>query len=70
MTKNIGAFWMWHWHADFLDVALDTLWEELDFLVPLLKLLPILQVEDDSYVCTTWNIYVFPYNIIFLILGP
>jgi hypothetical protein len=36
---------------DFLDEALDALWEALDSLVPLLKLLPALQVEDDVYVC-------------------
>ena len=41
---------------DFLDVALDALWEELDSLVPLLKLLPGLQVEDNGYVCA--NVYV------------
>ena len=29
---------------DFLDVALDALWEELESLVPLLKLLPALQI--------------------------
>jgi hypothetical protein len=38
---------------DFLDTALDVLWEELDSLVPLLKLLPALQVEDKDYVCAT-----------------
>jgi hypothetical protein len=41
---------------DFLDVALDALWEELDSLVPLLKLLPSLKVEDDTYVCA--NVHV------------
>ena len=35
---------------DFLEVALDALWEKLDSLVPLLKLLPTLQIEDDAYV--------------------
>ena len=38
---------------DFLDVALDALWKELDSLVPLLKLLPALQIEDGAYVCAT-----------------
>ena len=33
---------------DFLDVALDALWEELHSLVPLLKLLPALQFEDKA----------------------
>ena len=36
---------------DFLEVALDALWEELGSLVPLLKLLPALQVENKEYVC-------------------
>ena len=35
---------------DFLDVALDELWGKQDSLVPLLKLLPALQVEDEAYV--------------------
>ena len=52
---------------DFLDVALDALWEELNSLVPLLKLLPSLQVEDEEYVCA--NGYVFMYDLI-LPLGP
>ena len=52
---------------DFLDVALDALWEELDSFVPLLKLLPALQVRDDTYVCA--NVYVFLYDLI-LLLGP
>ena len=43
---------------DLLDVALDALWEELDSLLPLLKLLPALQVEDGgAYVCA--NVHVF-----------
>lgn len=42
---------------DFLDVALNALWEELDSLVPLLKLLPTLQVENGVYVCA--NLHVF-----------
>jgi hypothetical protein len=41
----------------FLDVALDALWEELDSLVPLLKLLPGLQVEDDAYVCADVHVF-------------
>ena len=36
---------------NFLNVALDALWEELDSLLPLLKLLPALQVVDKAYVC-------------------
>ena len=52
---------------DFLDVALDTLWENLDSLVPLLELLPALQFEDDKYVCA--NVHVFLYGLI-LPLGP
>jgi hypothetical protein len=52
---------------DFLDVALDALWERLDSLVPLLKLLPALQIEDGAYVRA--NIHVFPYDLI-LSLGP
>ena len=52
---------------DFLDVALDALWEELGSFVPLLKLLPALQVEDEAYVCA--NVHVFLYNLI-LYLGP
>ena len=31
---------------DFLDVALDALWEVLDSLMPLLELLPTLQLEN------------------------
>lgn len=52
---------------DFLDVALDALWENLDSLVPLLKLLPALQVEKGAYVCA--NLDVFLYDLI-LPLGP
>ena len=40
---------------DFLDEALNALWEELDSLVPLLKMLPALQVEDEVYVCALAN---------------
>ena len=53
---------------DFLDVALDALWEELGSLMPLLNLLPTLQIEDDAYVCA--KVYVFLYDLIFLTLGP
>ena len=35
---------------DFLDVALDALWEELDSLLPLLKLLPALEFKNNAYV--------------------
>ena len=35
---------------DFLEVALDALWEELESLVPLLKLLPALQLDPKGYV--------------------
>jgi hypothetical protein len=42
---------------DFLDVALDALWEKMDSLVPLLKLLPGLQVEDDAYVCADVHVF-------------
>ena len=42
---------------DFLDVALDALWKELNSLVPLLKLLPALQIEDGAYVCSN-NVHV------------
>jgi hypothetical protein len=52
---------------DFLDVALDALWGELDSMVPLLKLLPGLQFEDDAYVCA--NVHVLLYDLI-LSLGP
>ena len=49
---------------DFLEVALDALWEELDSLVPLLKLLPALQVEDKVYVCANLSVHVFLYDLI------
>jgi hypothetical protein len=52
---------------DFLDVALDALWEELGSFVPLLILLPALQVEDEAYVCA--NVHVFLYGLN-LSLGP
>ena len=47
---------------DFLDVALDALWEELGSLVPPLKLLPALQVKDETYVCV--NTHVSLYGLI------
>ena len=47
---------------DFLNVALDALWEEMYSLVPLLKLLPTLQVEDKAYVCA--NVHAFLYDLI------
>ena len=47
---------------DFLDVALDAIWKKLDSLVPLLKLLPTVQIEDGAYVCA--NVHVFPYDLI------
>jgi hypothetical protein len=52
---------------DFLDVALDVLWEELDSLVPLLSLLPALQLKNDAYVCA--NVHAFLYDLT-LSLGP
>jgi hypothetical protein len=52
---------------DFLDVALDALWEDLHSLVPLLKLLPALRVEDGAYVCA--NVHIFLCDLI-LYLGP
>jgi hypothetical protein len=48
---------------DFLEVGLDTLWGELLSLVPLLELLPALQIEDGAYVCA--NIHIFIYDLIF-----
>lgn len=44
---------------DFLDVALDVLWEELYTMTPLLKLLPAFQLEDDEYVCANLNVHDF-----------
>ena len=47
---------------DFLDVALDVLWEKLYSLVPLLKLLPGFQFENDAcYVCA--NVHIFYTNM-------
>jgi hypothetical protein len=45
---------------DFLDLGLNALWEKLYSLVPLLKLLPALQIEDDTgiYVRATSNVHV------------
>ena len=50
-----------------IDEALDALWENLDSMLPLLKLLPALQVENEAYVCA--NVHVFLYDLIFF-LGP
>ena len=53
---------------DFLDLALDALWEVMGSLVPLLKLLPALQLEldpeseDDAYVRANKNFHVFLYD--------
>ena len=44
---------------DFLDLALNVLWKKMYSWVPLLKLLPALQVEDDSYVCANVHVTVF-----------
>ena len=52
---------------DFLEVALDELWREMYSLMPILKLLPGLQYENDTYVCA--NVHVFLYDLI-LSLGP
>ena len=46
---------------DFLDVALDELWEDMDSFLPLLELLPALQVKDDEYVCA--NVHAFRYHL-------
>jgi hypothetical protein len=54
---------------DFLEVALDALWEKLDSLVPLLKLLPALQVEEEAYAYVCENVHVFIYDLI-LPSGP
>ena len=53
---------------DFLEVALDALWEELGSLVPLLKLLPALQLENKEYVCAKMSRF-FLYDLT-LSLGP
>ena len=53
---------------DFLDIGLDALWEELDSLVPLLKLLSDLQIDGRVYVCA--NFYVFIYYDLILSLVP
>ena len=52
---------------DFLEVALDELWREMDSFVPILKLLPGLQFENETYVCA--NVHVFLYDLI-LSSGP
>ena len=51
-----------------LDVALDKIWEKLDSLVPVLKLLPSLQFENDEYyVCA--DVLVFLHDLT-LLSGP
>ena len=52
---------------DLLEVALDKLWEKMASLLPVLKLLPALQFENDAYVCA--NVHVFLYDLISS-LGP
>ena len=52
---------------DFLDEALDIIWEEMESLVAVLKLLPALQFENDAYVCA--YVLVFFYDLT-LSLGP
>ena len=47
---------------DLLDVALDRLWERMASLLPVLKLLPALQFENDAYVCA--NVHVFLLDLI------
>ena len=68
-----------HWYLlnaaltckDFLDVALDTLWEELYSLLPLLKLLPALQVEDNEYVCARVQVKILSMALFFyFFIGP
>ena len=50
--------------SDFLDVALDKIREKLDSLVPVLKLLPALQFENDEYyVCA--DVLVFLHDLCF-----
>ena len=44
-------------YKDFLDVALDALWKEMDSLMPLLNLLPTLHLKNEEYVCV--NVHVF-----------
>jgi hypothetical protein len=48
---------------DFLDEALDALWEELNSLLPLLKLLPALQFENDAYVGAMSMFYDFIFSL-------
>ena len=43
---------------DFIEVALDALWERMYSWVPLLNLLPALRLEDGNYVCAN-NVHVF-----------
>ena len=57
---------------DFLDIALDALWERMYSLLPLLKMLPaLLEIEDDTlaYVRANTDLHVFLYDLI-LSLGP
>ena len=55
---------------DFLDLALDVLWEVMFSLVPLLKLLPALQVEDDAYVCAKCPWFsIWPYIVFRSLVG-
>ena len=44
---------------DILEVALDALWENLYSLVPLLKILPSLQVVGDVYVCANFHVFIY-----------
>ena len=57
---------------DFLEVALDALWEELNSLVPLMKVLPALHLkrEKDKYYYVCENVHGFFYDLISLSLGP
>ena len=55
---------------DFLDVALDALWEDMDSFLPLLKLLPALKFEKkdyrSEYVCANVHVFRFDMTLIFL----
>jgi hypothetical protein len=54
---------------DFLEEALDKIWEDMDSLVPLLKVLPALQVEDGAYVRANVHHDVFRRYDLILSLG-
>ena len=55
---------------DFLDLALDILWEVMFSLVPLLELLPALQVEDNAYVCAKCPWFsIWPYIVFRSLVG-